>query len=158
MFLVYESLFWVFNWTFKEGKKVLYLSVQFLAFKRQVNKNFNQIDFYVRKLFIVFFSVKTKVYSVKFQEIIAKILFPEVFHYFRQEIFFPRSTFKVPVKTISQPFMNRKVAFRLMAKQANNVINYQNGLRLRRMQVRCFHNRNAYKLILAEIHSNLSIN
>ena len=95
---------------------------------------------------------------MKFQEIIAKILFPEVFHYFRQEIFFPRSTFKVPVKTISQPFMNRKVAFRLTAKQANNVINYQNGLRLRRMQVRCFHNHNAYKLILAEIHSNLSVN
>ena len=38
------------------------------------------------------------------------------------------------------------------------LINYQNDLRLGGMQVHYFHNHNSYKHILAEIHSNLSIN
>ena len=45
-----------------------------------------------------------------------------------------------------------------MAKWANNVINYQNGLHLQGMQIDYFHNHNAYKHILAVIQSNLSIN
>ena len=40
----------------------------------------------------------------------------------------------------------------------NNVITYQKGLHFKGIQVHYFHKHNAYKHILAEIHSNLSIN
>ena len=43
IFLVHESSSWIFEWTFQKDKKVLYLSVQFLTFKKQANMNFDQI-------------------------------------------------------------------------------------------------------------------
>ena len=39
-----------------------------------------------------------KVYPEKFQQIIAKIFFLKVFHFFPQEIFFHKSAFKGPLK------------------------------------------------------------
>ena len=52
------------------------LSVEFLAFKRQVRKNFSLMVFLCREViycFFFFFSVKVKIYFTKFQETTTKI-------------------------------------------------------------------------------------
>ena len=57
MILFRESSSWIFKWTFYKSKKVLYLSVKVLDFKRQVNKNFNQIISLYREVIYVFCSL-----------------------------------------------------------------------------------------------------
>ena len=58
------------------------------------------------------FLVKAKVYSVKFQQTITKILSLDLFPI----IFFPKSIFKVPGKKLGLFFMNKKVCIQLMVK------------------------------------------
>ena len=62
-------------------------------------------SFLCKEVIYCLVSVKAKVYLAKFQQI-AKII---SFSFFPQEIFFPKSTFKGPVKKIGQSFINEKV-------------------------------------------------
>ena len=51
------------------------------------------------------------------------------------------------MQKISQSFMNKKVCISTNGKVGYNVINCQNGLCLREMQLHYFHNHYAYKAI-----------
>ena len=60
--------------------------------------------------YLLSFSVRVKVYSVKFQQTYAKIL-PLNFSFFPHEIFFPKSTFKGPGKKLGQFFMKKMFVY-----------------------------------------------
>ena len=118
----------------------------FLASKRQANKNFNQIVFLFREV-ICLFCLKQKFiwrsFNKKLQNSFLK--------------FFPNKFFlKVYLRFLGRSLVTLS-GFQITVKQAN-VINYENGVRLRGMQVRCFYQHKVYKHILAETRSNLSIN
>ena len=72
----------------------------------QVNKNFNQIVFLCREVFIVFFGKSESLFD-KFQHQLQKVI-PWIFHFFPHEIFFPKCILKSPGKKLGQFLINRK--------------------------------------------------
>ena len=58
--------------------------------------------------YLLTFSVKAKIYSVKFQQAVKKILSLKFFIYFRHEISFPNSILKDPGKKVGRFSINKK--------------------------------------------------